>query len=373
MFDPFQHAVAAKPPSPQYPHYRDEYLTFFSGQWGQAAINLWVLLNPSVNWANKQAEAWRGLPFGPYLRASRPRRERSLTGPLDRSGASIWSQILSSTEPEQQTNDQLQCSLLMRLPIDIRIMIYELVLGHRTFHLSAGDPHSRILHHVCKVPHRIDEQIHGQCHDFSAGRPSSSRSTDVQHWSEVATGLLPLLCTCRRIYSEAIQTLYSSNVFEFTQNFAAFRFLKLIIPPARLRDIRCLRLFMRIPRHPDANGNSHRDWRDLWDFFETEMTGLKTLHLRLAMLEPMEQRIRDTADSAGSDWIEPMVLMAMASHRKRGCKVEIVTGQASMVTDLVRVFKHVAYDNQDLGFESLIRLACARVHERVRFSMGGLG
>lgn len=127
-------------------------------------------------------------------------------------------------------------------------------------------------------------------------------------------GLLALLLTCRKVYSEAIGTLYCSNTFVFSQNFAAFRFLRFMIPPQRLSCIRQFRLHMRIPRHPGLHNRANRDWIDLWRFFGTQMTGLQVLYLELQMLQPTEAQIEATPDSEAEGWIEPIITMVSSVH-----------------------------------------------------------
>lgn len=126
---------------------------------------------------------------------------------------------------------------------------------------------------------------------------------------------------------------------------------------------------MRIPRHPALNSRSRRDWEDLWAFFADEMTGLQTLHIRLAMLQPMEAQIRETADDVGAEWIKPMVEMAVGAHSKRRCAVHIVV--MDMTIDLVRLVQSLSpvlpADITQLGVP--METACALVHERIRSSL----
>lgn len=346
----------------------DSVLTIFSsGFWGDLALRTWVNINPSTQWANRQIEPYRGLPFGTYLHSMRPRRQRTLTGPLDPSQESLWHrvQVLSSLESEQQTDGQLDCAFLTKLPYDIRLIIYEMVLGGNTLHLEAANPKSRILHSICKHPAQIDNaSVHIDCSTQSTVRPSSAPREDY----EQATGFLPLLVTCRRIYSEAVGTLYNANTFEFTQNFAAFTFLKLMLPQQRLQSIRHLRLHLRIPRHPTLNSRASRDWQDLWAFFGGEMAGLQSLYLQLQMLQPMEAHIEATSDDGAETWIRPMVLMAVDARQKRGCRVELGTRRARHEPS--ELFLQTTRDNPDASTEEVLSMTCTALHERIRLSLG---
>lgn len=337
------------------------------GYWGDLALRTWVNINPSTEWANRQVEPYRGLPFGTYLHSPPPRRQRRLTGPLNPAQETIWHkvQVLSSLEPEQSTDDQRACGLISKLPYDIRLVIYEMVLGGNMLHLEAQSQKSRLMYHVCKHPDQVDDQrSHTDCNELSAVRPSSAPREE----SLEATGLLPLLVTCRRIYSEAISVLYNANTFEFTQNFAAFTFLKYMIPQQRLSCFRHFRLHLRLPRHPMLNGRATRDWHDLWSFFGDEMCGLQSLYLELLMLQPMEAHIESTKDDEAEVWIRPMVLMAVGAYQRRGCKVTIKT--RGVRHEPARMFMETTRDNPKASSEQVLTLTCAAMHERIRLSLG---
>jgi len=331
-------------------------------------MNAFVQLSPSPAWANKIVGPYKGLPFHDYLHASPPRRQRTLTGPVDPAQGSLWHrfQVFAAVEPEQQFSEQAQSRLLSQLPLDIRMIIYEMVLGGMIFHLNAQDRRSRILHHVCAHPETINDPTH-QCHELSTKRPSSNPREEYRE----ATGLLPLLVTCRLVYSEAIETLYRANTFEFTQNFAAFRFLRLLIPPQRLHDISHFRMRMRVPHHPTINSRSRRDWTDLFSFFSTEMNGLQSLFLVLDPNQPMKAHILETADHEGVEWVKPMVLMAVDANRKRACKVEIVT--EGVIHVLNKIFKETASENTTASYDHILEMACTTVHKRIRLSLSAHG
>lgn len=313
----------------------------------------------------------KGLPFGSYLHTNPPRRQRALTGPLDPTQESFWHriQVFSAVEPEQHTYLQEQCAFLSVLPLDIRLIIYELVLGGKFFHVTTNESRSRILSHVCKRTVSSETDDHQACFSVSPTerRPSSAPREDYPF----ATGLLPLLVTCRRIYSEAIETLYSANIFEFWENRVALRFLKQTLPPHRLRGIRRFRWDMQIPHHPDINARSRRDWADLFAFFANETSGLQHLYLKLKKNHPIEAQITQTRDDDAAGWIRPMVMMAVDANRRRGCKVEIVSN--GVVHEPELIFRNIAAADRKRGFESVVEMACAEMHRRIRVGLSGNG
>lgn len=346
------------------------FLTTDPGFWGDLALKVLVNVSPSVQWANKVAEPWLGLPYGVYLHGGRPRRQRTLTMATPSTEQSVWTRLqqLATLTSDQSCHDQPNSGFLSKLPLDVRMLIYDLVLGGSTIHVSAGDNHSRIYHFICQVPDRITQsQIHGQCHQLSIQRPSSAPREQYKQ----ATGFLPLLVTCRQVYSEAINTLYNSNTFEFTQIHTAFRFLTRMIPQPRLPAIRHLVLKMAVPRHPHLNSRTKRDWEDLFKLFSAEMSGLQSLHLTLGLLESVKQTIRDTTDSDGVLWVKPMMQMAIDAYSRRGCKVHLVIDGFSH--DLIQIYQTTPVGHTDVFPEMRLDGASTTLHQRIRVSLGGQG
>ncbi|KAK3113349.1 hypothetical protein LTR53_009437 [Teratosphaeriaceae sp. CCFEE 6253] len=341
------------------------------GTWGDSAISAFVNLTPSSPWAIKVAEQWKGLPFGKYIHQSPPRRRRALTGPINTSPDSGWPwlHLFASAEAAQPMHEQSESPFFAKLPLDIRMMIYELLLGGHIFHIESATPHSRIYHRACARPAAINEPDH-QCHDdppASQRPPSAPREPHAP-----ATGLLlPLPATCRRVYAECIRTLYTANTFQFTSNHAAFRFLKTMLPPQRLRSLRHFRMIMRLPHHPHMNARSEHDWAALWAFFADEMPGLQTLYLKLLLLHDTQEQIRHAGGEARADWVRPMMRMVLAGDRARGCRVEVVTG--GTVHALDRIAREAAGGDALDERDGVFGLVCMQVHERIRVSFGGDG
>jgi hypothetical protein len=248
------------------------------------------------------------------------------------------------------------------------MIIYEMVLGGMLFHIGTEENiKNRMFTHICRNPAQAKDANHEDCFRPSSKRPSSAPREDYPQ----ATGLLPLLVTCRRIYSEAINTLYSANTFDFWQNRVAFHFLKVMLPPQRLRSIRRFRWDMQIPHHPNINSRSRRDWIDLFTFFADEMTGLQHLHIKVNRNYPFEAVVEQTMDVDASAWIEPMVIMAVDANQKRGCKTEIVTN--GVVHDPDEIFRGIAYSNVTASKTDILGLTCAELHRRIRLSFESHG
>ncbi|KAM3416129.1 hypothetical protein BST61_g7738 [Cercospora zeina] len=343
------------------------------GSWGDLALRAFVSVSPSPQWANRQIEPFLGLPFGTYLRVPPPTRPRRLTSPLDPLQDSFWHrlQVLAYLDSEQRSSEQEQSGFFSTLPYDVRIIIYEVLLGGQVFHCSAQNAKSRITHYVCNRPEHIEQEgSRHKCSDASYGQPLLStrggRTTTTLY--TMFSGLLAPLLTCRKMYSEAMPILYGSNTFVFSQNFAAFSFLKLKLPRERLSCFRRFRLHMRIPRHPNVNGRANRDWKDLWKFFETEMTGLQSLYLEIQMLQPTEAQIQETPDDQAGNWIRPVILMAVEAQRARGCQVEIEI--RGITHSPAQIFMEVARSYSDVTEADVLERSCAVFHQRIRLSLG---
>ncbi|KAF2479239.1 hypothetical protein BDY17DRAFT_328015 [Neohortaea acidophila] len=312
----------------------------------------------------------QGLPFGTLLHSSPPRRQRTLTAPLHETApSSFWQRLpsWSTPEPEQRTNPQTQCALLTTLPLDIRLLIYDMVLGGMAFHIG-NDTTGRMTCYICQRAEGIvHDDDHQACLAPTKRRPSASPREDYTQ----ATGLLPLLVTCRQIYSEAIETLYSANTFEFWQNQAALRFLRIMIPPQRLRCIRRFRWAMQFPHHPNINARSRTDWSDLFAFFANETYGLQHLYLKLKRNYLVEAIIQQTPDERAAGWIEPMVLMAIDANRKRKCLVEIAMNGVVHVP--VDIFENIQRRHRGAGYREVLDWTCTEMHRRIRLSLDAPG
>jgi hypothetical protein len=115
------------------------------------------------------------------------------------------------------------------------------------------------------------------------------------------------------------------------------------------------------------NSRSQRDWSDLFAFFSNETTGLQHLYLKLMLNYPIEAEIRSTRDEDAVGWIQPMVLMAVDTNRRRGCKVEIVTN--SVVHEPDNIFKALSQANSTEAYSNILRMACTEMHRRIRLSL----
>jgi hypothetical protein len=183
------------------------------------------------------------------------------------------------------------CSLLAKLPLELRLQIYQYAIGDSTIHVVEFK--QRLAHVECSS--RLDVDIERACipHRYKNERPDWS--DDIPDWKfdTLLGARLALLQTCRQIYAESIDILYSTNTFDFATA-ETFNLFVRTIPPTRLTTIRSLsiRLFndagrtiVRTPRDdphiPEFNYNLAQGWDPMWQIIKHKMNALKRLHVVL--------------------------------------------------------------------------------------------
>ncbi|KAI9369144.1 hypothetical protein BJX61DRAFT_175181 [Aspergillus egyptiacus] len=161
----------------------------------------------------------------------RPRRQSALSG-------------RSPSQPKQPQPDtrlnwkaQLQSSLLAKLSPELRVMIWEQVLGAMRIHIVQRADR-RMSHVICP---RTEA-----CDICRGGLPPSGCSREGG--SRGKSNLLALPRTCKQIYSESIHLLYTLNVFEFSNTWS-LTYLRPTIPADLWDAIRFVELSWAFPGH----------------------------------------------------------------------------------------------------------------------------
>ena len=213
-------------------------------------------------------------PATPKPLAKRPKKHRDLSLPRN-------------SGPPFQGGD-----LFAKFPYEIRRMIYIYVLGDQIIHLDRPHGKPRIAHYRCERQ-RDDGGYHPH---YEAGKHGQ-------------TGLLK---TCRAIYNEASEILYTTNTFsvQTCPNLETFLCFTRRIRPNRLAAIAAVYINMPAecfaPFWTDMSPGSRfwdfiRDWSRVWETMATQMPGLRSLRVQL----------RRTAQQLGltidEDWIRPML------------------------------------------------------------------
>jgi hypothetical protein len=175
--------------------------------------------------------------------------ERSLTIPVQRPIAkesdALGPSIMSCNDTRGQTLIQTQ-SRVMRLPLELRQLIYRAVLGDSTFHIILKN--TRKLGHLrCKANSQVECPVvysgHKQTRECCWGTVDAANIwAPLSGQTEPTDGdIIPFLQTCRQVYSEAIEFLYSTNTFSIS-DLDCLRYLSCTVLPCRFQMIQKIQL-----------------------------------------------------------------------------------------------------------------------------------
>ncbi|KAL8903297.1 MAG: hypothetical protein Q9171_007450 [Xanthocarpia ochracea] len=181
----------------------------------------------------------------------------------------------------------------LRLPPELRLVIYDLVMGNNRFELA-------------HVPKHIVLQTRLELEVVQVR--SGAMVKRVLNWNKQLYHLsLPL--TCRQIYRESIDLLYSSNTFAFDDPHVLVNLATFCLPPQRLHAIRNLELTWR---QPDIDHNPMFDpeydkiaWEECWTVITNK---LHLSFLKVYLSIAYQARLRDHPESV-HDWVQPLLLL----------------------------------------------------------------
>ncbi|KAL4924139.1 uncharacterized protein BDV17DRAFT_275315 [Aspergillus undulatus] len=218
----------------------------------------------------------------------RPRRQSALS-----TRTQSQSQQPKQSQPDSKLiwEAQLQSSLLAKLSPELRVMIWEQVLGGMRIHIIQRSDR-RMGHVICPAV--------GSCDICRAGLPlpGYSKSSCSEADSQL-NGLLALPLVCKQIYSESIHLLYTLNTFEFSNTWS-LTYLCLTIPSDFWDAIRAVELSWAFPGHwlPSKDpvksvyfSAGRQQWLETCCAV-TRMKGLQTFTLQLSgswFSEPVEK------------------------------------------------------------------------------------
>ena len=239
-----------------------------------------------------------GNPAEQHVKPSKPIHE---LGPVPEKAA-----IPSSLPVQSRTSFSRSpsCLFLERLPLELRLQIYKYALGSDTIHLvdMRGDGSE---HHESSKP--VSTSMIGANWDPLKPDP----------WE--APNLNPgLLRTCRQIYSEAADILYSSNTF-IVDNIRAFiYFAEKCLSPRRLLVIKHLqvsitwRFSLLLATYAGQRGNpadyySSATWRRFWKLVANNMR-LTSLSIELGYFGYDENLALD------AKWVKPILEIKGIKH-----------------------------------------------------------
>lgn len=196
-----------------------------------------------------------------------------------------WNLLMfSKSAPQQRTLDQSQ-SALARLPWEIRHRIWSEVLGRRLLHIVRAPKTLLAIECVEGFGPNLETRHHG-CWGCPDGPPFGSwlgfyLEPRHNHPARPAN-LLPLLQTCRMIYTEAVAVLYETNIFDFNHLDSLLYFRQLVLP-RRLNQVRRVNLSWNI-KEPASSADPPNDlttWHRVCDGLAS-LHGLQELRVHLS-------------------------------------------------------------------------------------------
>lgn len=206
---------------------------------------------------------------------------------------------ITKNEPDATTpvttSNQPQSRFFSLLPKEIRLQIYEHVLGGRLLHLGFEDDDLMRAPYLRRYPCLSGDDASTWDHTSCWGR----RNTPSEK-------LLPLLQSCRLVcvpfplsrtnsplvaflttqekphsYTEAIPLLYTANTFSFKDS-DCLKYLPTLIPPQRFDAIRSLKLHWHLRGYPSEDPTAKENYDEIWRIIAS-MPRLRELRVQLAM------------------------------------------------------------------------------------------
>ncbi|KAF2734871.1 hypothetical protein EJ04DRAFT_465836 [Polyplosphaeria fusca] len=184
----------------------------------------------------RQKMAPKPLPIRPL--------ERSLTLPMPSPVIDEKMAVLSPESRRGKSLHQTQ-SRLMRLPLELREMIWKAVVGDSTMHMILKE--NKLGHLRCKAPSAIECPLGFNGRTFSreccwGNVDSANIWAPTSGIKEPTDGdIVPLLRSCRQIYSEAVNFLYTTNTFSFS-DLDCLRYFSMTLLPHRFSLVQSLDL-----------------------------------------------------------------------------------------------------------------------------------
>ncbi|KAL4805614.1 hypothetical protein BDV18DRAFT_141388 [Aspergillus unguis] len=179
---------------------------------------------------------------------------------------------------------------LLSLPLEIRYEIYKLVFGNKTIGL-VGHTDPRLCHGVCRIKGQ-------KFHWFTCGpEDEPGWFKCVVHKNTQSQPRLPLLLTCRQIYSEAVYILWSDSpvyipLIDSLLDFGTFSKIEAAVPQKNLQSIRSLEISFLHPamdRFPQVLDEKwFEGWASVWSSVK-KLKGLGRIQAWIAMDQEGEQ------------------------------------------------------------------------------------
>lgn len=172
------------------------------------------------------------------------------------------------------------CTLLARLPLEVRLQIWTIAVGNRTYHISLLP--GRLASKICQNCREEDGRCHALWH-------LAHPYLDECHYESSSAVLL--LQTCQQVYNETIDLLYSSNVLDIS-DLGVLKYFSQGAPPESLSLVRHLRVHWqdhswnsRSLRLPTPHAGFDGTWEMFWRLALSELKGLRSIEIIMCSVE----------------------------------------------------------------------------------------
>lgn len=215
------------------------------------------------------------------------------------------------------------CRLLTQLPFEIRLQIWRYVLGDKVFHIELRP--GRLMSWICSDCKERD----GLCHALWHLEGSNKESYLKQE-----SGVLALPQTCRQIYGETIEFLYSNNTFDIS-DLGVLKYFVQGVLSKRLCLIQNLRVHWQdwswSPRWPAAHVGFAGTWEMFWTVVFDGLTGLKKIDILMCSAERENHMPEQAAQSLSSHGNLREWVFGWEPDGKHRCR--LVQGRRKLVRD----------------------------------------
>ncbi|ORY08738.1 hypothetical protein BCR34DRAFT_589814 [Clohesyomyces aquaticus] len=197
---------------------------------------------------------------------------------------------------------ELQASsmLMAKLPLELRDMIWEHVLGGNLVHMYWKDKET-LLSYICSRQKECESLVHDPKKNVDWDSAAVIREDKIDQ----RKGWMPLLLSCRAIYFEASKILYSANTFDFTDHWSNFPILPWLLPISGLTRVTRISISCHRLNRTSAGIDSWY-WERIWETLAL-CTSLRYLHVELvSMPDRALSGTKTLISSTEDEYLEPV-------------------------------------------------------------------
>ncbi|KAI4104936.1 MAG: hypothetical protein L6R37_002979 [Teloschistes peruensis] len=205
---------------------------------------------------------------------------------------SEWS--TSSSDSALQPQIDTGSTILERLPVEVRLQIWEEVLGGNLFHLTCSKYPVMLECYLCRNFSKDTSTTSDATHQmYSRCQGSQKEPCFFSRPERASYRPLSLLLTCRKIYSEAVDMLYSGNTFSLDSGDTVNAFVN--VTGTRSHKVQTVHVnmamwkihYQEIPRGIESK-HAFSAWGSCWSDLGDVFKGLQHLRLDIFGTSPIE-------------------------------------------------------------------------------------